>query len=64
MANVDEIVNNLKCIGCMACISLCKYGNGLETKEGKFGFPVPIKDKNCDNCGTCLSECPSVEKDE
>ena len=64
MPSVDEIVNNGKCIGCMACISLCKFGDGLEIKEGSLGYPVPIKNKNCDNCGICLKECPSVENDE
>jgi NAD-dependent dihydropyrimidine dehydrogenase PreA subunit len=56
--NVDEIVKKGQCIGCMACISICPFGE-LETKEGDFGYPVPTKSKACTDCGICLLECPS-----
>lgn len=62
MSNINDIVDNGQCIGCMACISMCIFG-GLETKDGDFGYPVPIKHKSCNDCGICLLECPSASND-
>lgn len=59
MNNIEDIVNHGICIGCMACIELCPLGP-LETKEGDFGYPVPIKNKDCNDCGICLLECPAT----
>lgn len=58
LTNVDDVVNNGYCIGCMACMGMCSKGI-INVKDGKMGFLVPIKYENCDNCGNCLSACPS-----
>lgn len=63
MKNVDDIVNNGLCIGCSACVSLCPFG-ALETEDGDFGYPVPRKNPDCNDCGICLLECPSADHDE
>lgn len=63
MKNIDDIVRNGQCIGCAACISMCPLG-GLATKDGDWGFPVPIKPETCNDCGLCLLECPSAGRDD
>lgn len=63
MKNVDDIVKNGRCIGCMACVSLCPLG-ALEIAVGDFGYPVPRKSLYCNNCGICLLECPSADNDK
>lgn len=63
MKNVDDIVNSGLCIGCAACVSLCPYG-ALETTIGDFGYPVPRKSPDCNDCGICLLECPSGDLSE
>lgn len=59
MNNIEDIVNNGTCIGCMACIELCPFGP-LATEEGDFGYPVPLKVEDCNDCGICLLECPGA----
>ena len=61
--NVEDVVNNGYCIGCMACMGMCPNG-AVNIKDGEWGFPVPIKNENCVNCGACLQECPANENDE
>ena len=61
--NVEDVVNSGYCIGCMACMGMCPKG-AINIKDGEMGFPVPVKYKNCVNCGSCISECPANEKDE
>ncbi|HAN20325.1 MAG TPA: hypothetical protein DCP51_01375 [Clostridiales bacterium] len=61
--NIDSIVNSYRCIGCMACISMCPFGD-LNIKDGDYGFPIPIKHMNCNDCGICLLECPMAEENE
>lgn len=56
MNNVEQMVNNMTCTGCGACLSLCPNGY-IIIKQGKFGFPVPSVQR-CDNCGICLEGCP------
>lgn len=56
--NVNDIVEKELCIGCLACIQLCPYGE-LEVCHGKYPYPVPVAIENCDNCGNCLLECPA-----
>ncbi|MHB1483350.1 MAG: 4Fe-4S dicluster domain-containing protein [Saccharofermentanales bacterium] len=63
MNNIDDVVKDRLCIGCMACICMCPLG-ALETEEGDYGFPVPIKHKDCNDCGICLLECPSAAEDD
>ena len=55
--NVDDVVKNGYCIGCMACIGMCPRGL-INIKDGEMGFPIPIKHENCDNCKSCIQECP------
>ena len=62
--NVEDIVKNGKCISCMACISMCKFGDELEIENCGFGYPVPKKHENCDDCGICLLECLSAEDND
>lgn len=63
MNNVDDIVNSGRCIGCAARVSRCPFGV-LKTADGDFGFPVPHKSPDCNDCGICLLECPSADHNE
>ena len=63
MKNVDDIVKSGLCIGCAACVSLCPFG-ALETADGDFGYPVPHKSPDCNDCGICLLECPSADYEQ
>lgn len=56
--NVNDVVEKELCIGCLACIQLCPYGE-LEVCHGKYPYPVPVAIENCDYCGNCLLECPA-----
>ena len=58
LKNVNDVVERVLCIGCLACIQLCPYGE-LEISYEKFPYPVPIAFENCNNCGICLLECPA-----
>jgi len=60
--NVNDVVENELCIGCLACIQLCPYGE-LEVCHGNYPYPVPVAIENCDNCGNCLLECPANAND-
>ena len=61
--NVDDVVSNGYCIGCMACMGMCPKGD-IDIKDGDKGFPVPIKHEDCDNCGRCIQECPTQQSNE
>jgi len=61
--NVEDIVSNGICIGCMACMGMCPKG-AINIKDGEMDFPVPVKYENCENCGSCISECPANASDE
>lgn len=56
--NVNDVVEKGLCIGCLACVQLCPYGE-LEVCHDKYPYPVPIAIENCNNCGICLLECPT-----
>ncbi len=62
--NVEDIVRNHLCIGCLACVSMCPLGE-LEVDEDLYPYPVPVKPEKCDNCSICLLECPAkADKDQ
>ena len=51
--NVSQITEAGICVGCGAC-SGCEY---IKFETNHLGFPAPIVDENCIQCGTCLSKC-------
>lgn len=56
---VSEVTEKGMCIGCGACVG-CEH---ITFETGKLGFPVPVVDEGCVNCGKCLKNCP-VNMDE
>jgi heterodisulfide reductase subunit A len=54
---LNAAVNELKCIGCGLCESICPYGAPrVEQKEGKR--VATITAVMCKGCGACASSCP------
>ncbi len=51
--NVSQITEAGICVGCGAC-SGCEH---IKFETNHLGFPAPIVDENCIQCGTCLSKC-------
>ena len=41
------------CTGCGSCAG-CEH---ITFKNNELGFPAPIVDENCKNCGECLKKC-------
>ncbi len=61
--NVSQIVAQGLCTGCAACAS-CKH---IHMENCAQGFPVPIIDAECTDCGRCLHACiydPDWEDEE
>lgn len=55
---MDKIVENNKCTGCTACMSVCpKNAINMITSEDGFKYPVIDQDK-CIDCGLCKKICP------
>jgi NAD-dependent dihydropyrimidine dehydrogenase PreA subunit len=57
MTNTDHkfpVVDNKKCIGCGACVSVCPQ-NVFEMKGGKSHAERP---EDCVECGACVENCP------
>ena len=52
MNNVMKIVELGICVGCQACS--CEY---ISFSKNKNGFPSPIVDEKCTQCGKCLTQC-------
>lgn len=46
-------VDNEKCTGCERCLHICIL-LAIEIKNGK----AVIDEKECADCGICVSECP------
>lgn len=53
MNNVSKITSMGMCVGCGSC-NVCEH---ITLKENELGFPAPVVDEWCINCGKCLSEC-------
>lgn len=47
------VVDDKKCIGCGACISVCKVG-AIKLINGR----AHIDNSKCVKCGACVSICP------
>lgn len=53
MGNVSKVTNLGMCVGCGACKG-CEH---ITFAENELGFPAPIVDDECKQCGECLSKC-------
>lgn len=53
-------VNEDKCIGCGACVSVCPANpNVYEMSDTKKGKKSTVKHKDaCIECGACVASCP------
>ena len=51
-------VNESKCMGCGACISVCTYG-ALEFRDTKQGKKAVVNPVLCKGDGLCNSKCPT-----
>ncbi|MDE3091008.1 MAG: FAD-dependent oxidoreductase, partial [Chloroflexota bacterium] len=51
-------VNEIKCIGCEACVDACAYG-ALVLKDSKQGKKATINPVLCKGDGLCNSKCPT-----
>lgn len=52
MNNITKVVVSGLCTGCRACN--CEH---IVFVQNDNGFPSPVVDKNCTNCGECLKQC-------
>lgn len=50
--SIMKIVELGLCVGCCECE--CEH---ILFKENQNGFPVPVVDEKCTDCGRCLSQC-------
>ena len=53
MNNIQKITDAGMCVGCGACEG-CEH---ITFKYIELGFPAPVVDEKCDNCGACLQKC-------
>lgn len=52
-----SLLNAQSCTGCGACFQICPQ-SCISMKENEEGFFSPSVDKDCINCGLCVSHCP------
>ena len=52
MDNITKVVVSGLCTGCRACN--CEH---IVFVKNDNGFPSPVVDNNCTNCGECLKQC-------
>lgn len=52
MNNIMKVVQLGICTGCRAC--RCEH---IMFEKNKHGFPSPLVDESCTNCGECLKQC-------
>lgn len=53
MNSIRKITDSGMCVGCGACEG-CEH---ITFKNNELGFPAPVVDETCDNCGKCLQKC-------
>lgn len=58
--NITQITAAGICVGCGSCSS-CEH---ITFINNQLGFPAPVVDEKCTNCGSCLSACPYHYDDE
>lgn len=51
--NVTQMTETGMCVGCGACGG-CEH---ITFQTNALGFPAPVVDETCSNCGKCLREC-------
>lgn len=61
-------LNINKCILCGACVKVCRkvtpkevpaLWNRVSDPAAAMPFVIPLKDSDCNACGTCVSSCPT-----
>ena len=52
MYNITKMVHLGLCTGCRACS--CEH---ITFEKNQNGFPSPVVDESCTNCGECLKQC-------
>ncbi len=52
MNNITKVVKSGLCTGCRACN--CDH---ITFEKNNNGFPSPVVDQSCTNCGECLKQC-------
>lgn len=60
--NVSKTVSSGLCTGCGAC-DVCEH---IVFEQNALGFPSPVVDDRCRQCGRCLTLCiyaPDAEDD-
>ena len=60
MNNIKKVTEAGICVGCGSCGD-CEH---ITFKENELGFPAPVVDENCKNCGVCLEKCIYWSGDE
>lgn len=60
MNNVMKVVESGRCTGCGACAG-CEH---IAFVKNKNGFPAPVVDGSCADCGRCLGSCIYREDEE
>lgn len=50
--NVMKVVKMGMCVGCGSC--KCEH---ITFQKNTLGFPAPVVDEKCINCGQCLASC-------
>ena len=52
MNNVMKVVEMGMCVGCGSCN--CEH---ITFRINELGFPAPVVDDKCADCGQCLATC-------
>lgn len=56
---IQDIVDWNLCVGCGACVSICKLEGGIHLKDiGNVGIRPQINREECGDCTECLQVCP------
>jgi coenzyme F420 hydrogenase subunit beta len=57
---VDEVVHCKLCMGCGACIAICRREAITLVDVPDAGLRPVINDSNCNQCGLCVKVCPGI----